>query len=446
MAEFPFICFRHGEVDADYLDKCEEVFLWFERAPTLSERKRIVASCPEPIAGDFTWGETFTYFGSAGDTYDFEIAANYGPDWFKEALEEDDWAVLDRVYEIIWDALEEFTEAVDAWLNEVHELVGISFFSGLWVASPDSDWAQWSTAHASEARARMDAHAAENPWLRSPDSAGEELVEPQKDKAKAPRVDKYLIESAPRERVATVFGWIYERVTSLVAEGMSPEERAELHAELAETMGPNDVVQKSHTLMLRGKYHEARAILDAFVAGGGKATRDVLVNYTAVVRKSTPDDLPTLLDMFEQAVRSNDELLTDPILMENVISALNERGRADESIELVKDAVEAGLPWNARIVTNVAFSAFKAGKTPWRAWVVETTNSLKQTEPDMLADYPLVYLNLACVAADDGRNDDAFDDLETMIGLNSRLRRDALDDSDLAPLHDDPRWQAIVDG
>jgi tetratricopeptide (TPR) repeat protein len=55
-----------------------------------------------------------------------------------------------------------------------------------------------------------------------------------------------------------------------------------------------------------------------------------------------------------------------------------------------------------------------------------------------------VAYNLACARADQGRLDEALEALEEAVNLRPEMKEAAPKDSDLAPLHDDPRFQELV--
>ena len=58
--------------------------------------------------------------------------------------------------------------------------------------------------------------------------------------------------------------------------------------------------------------------------------------------------------------------------------------------------------------------------------------------------YSLLYYNIACAESLAGRPDDAITHLRRGIELNDELREFAKGDSDLDPLHEDPRFQELV--
>ena len=57
-----------------------------------------------------------------------------------------------------------------------------------------------------------------------------------------------------------------------------------------------------------------------------------------------------------------------------------------------------------------------------------------------------VAYNLACVRADQDRLDEAIGALEEALQLRPEMKEGAAKDSDLEPLHDDPRFQELVKG
>jgi hypothetical protein len=220
---FPFLFFGHGELDPESIDKCEEVSLWFERAPTLSERKRIVAGCPPPLQA-FSWGDRFCYFGSPGDSYDALVAETWGDASYREAIaamnaafDQGDYSYADLPdpYEQIAKAMPAYAEALDRWVAEVHAIVPILFFFGPNGADPDDAWNRWSERNIAPAVAAVLAHQGELPWLALGEAAGDEPVPPAPEAGKpgkAPKVDKYLVATLPRSEAARYFGYIRDRV------------------------------------------------------------------------------------------------------------------------------------------------------------------------------------------------------------------------------------------
>ena len=148
---FPFTFFGHGEVDTDTKLKNAETFVVFERDPSKAEKKAIQDACPAPVAGMFTWGERFAYFGSAGDTFDFEVLEQFGgPEVAKLFAAEDYGAAMKKMDA----AMVAFTRAFDAWLVETHAKVPIAFAEAPTGTNRDA-WGEWSASRVDEALAAL---------------------------------------------------------------------------------------------------------------------------------------------------------------------------------------------------------------------------------------------------------------------------------------------------
>jgi hypothetical protein len=148
---FPFTFFRHGAVNLDAKLKNAETYVVFTRDPTAAERLAIEGSCPAPVAGMFTWGDRFAYFGSAGDTFDFEVLEQFGgpeiaklfaANDFKEAMKKMDFAMA------------EFVKAYDEWLEDAHAKVPIAFAEAPTSTMEDA-WGEWSKTRVDEALAAL---------------------------------------------------------------------------------------------------------------------------------------------------------------------------------------------------------------------------------------------------------------------------------------------------
>lgn len=141
MADFPFPWLHHGPMSSDILDKCEEVFLWFTRTVTPEEREEIERGCPEPLADFMAWGDTWTYFGSAGDSYDSTLIARYAG--LAEDASFEDWRDVHEDGERLDQALQHYLADLEAWLRRVDTTVPILFFYGPNTDGPDA-WGDWS--------------------------------------------------------------------------------------------------------------------------------------------------------------------------------------------------------------------------------------------------------------------------------------------------------------
>jgi hypothetical protein len=140
MNKYPFIYLNHGEFDADYIGKCEELFIWFEREVTVKEQKKIMKDCPEPVNFVCHWGKEFVYFGSDGDTYDWGIAYHY----LKKinGTEPDEEDVMDGdCYE---EVLPLFQKDLEDWINKVNKIVPVVLFKGPNCNDEGDVWGEWS--------------------------------------------------------------------------------------------------------------------------------------------------------------------------------------------------------------------------------------------------------------------------------------------------------------
>lgn len=82
---------------------------------------------------------------------------------------------------------------------------------------------------------------------------------------------------------------------------------------------------------------------------------------------------------------------------------------------------------------------YDAGK---HAEVVERLRAIVAEHPQ----YPLLYYNLACSESLTGQTEEAMDHLAAAVALNEEFREYAREDSDLAPLRDDPRFIQLTAG
>jgi hypothetical protein len=148
---FPFTFFRHGEVNLDTKLKNGETYVVFTRDPTAAERLAIESACPPPIAGMFTWGDRFAYFGSAGDTFDFEVLEQFGgPEIAKLFAANDYGKAMDKM----GDAMTAFGKAFDEWLEDAHAKVPIAFAEAP-TSTLEDDWGEWSASRADDALAAL---------------------------------------------------------------------------------------------------------------------------------------------------------------------------------------------------------------------------------------------------------------------------------------------------
>lgn len=159
MSKYPFIYLNHGAINPESIGKNEEIFIWFKREVTKKEQKKIIKNCPPPLNCVLCWGKEFLYFGSGGDTYDFEIMQTYASEESMafnqlEDMEEEEMEEylaetdFESTYETAMQkAIPIYTKALEDWIMEVHEIVPIVFFNAPNNPEEQDDWAVWSEEH-----------------------------------------------------------------------------------------------------------------------------------------------------------------------------------------------------------------------------------------------------------------------------------------------------------
>lgn len=152
---FPFLYIEHGAISPECVDKCEEVFFWFSRPITQQERDKIMKDCPPPLSHVWHWDSEFVYFGSAGDTYEFEVIEGYIPKALKPKLDQlrkpeqyMEYYKLTQQYKD--EAIEAFTEHLERWVEQVHKIAPLLLFWGPRSDDESDEWNQWSEANFSE--------------------------------------------------------------------------------------------------------------------------------------------------------------------------------------------------------------------------------------------------------------------------------------------------------
>ncbi len=147
MSDFPFVYFNHGELNPDTIGGSEELFGWFERVVTDRERRRIMETCPAPLAGLFAWGDRFVYFGSGEGSFDTDILETYGAG--EPGMAE---------------AVVRFNAALQRWAHRTHDIVPLAFFTGPHLGEKD-DWGLWSEEQLEEAVERVVDYARARPEI-----------------------------------------------------------------------------------------------------------------------------------------------------------------------------------------------------------------------------------------------------------------------------------------
>jgi hypothetical protein len=201
----PFILFGHGAVDPDSVDKNAEAFVCFRRDTTAEERRAIQDACPAAISGLFVWSDRFAYFGSGGDTFDFDVIQEFS-EQAEDLVEAGDY---EGVLALKPEAVDAFAEEYDRWLLDAHARVPIAFAS-MPVRADADDWGGWSDAQVDDALAALRQAAEAQPSLL----AGGEDSSAGKD-----------------NRAAECFGWILGAVLGKLEDAPADPARAAGRAE-----------------------------------------------------------------------------------------------------------------------------------------------------------------------------------------------------------------------
>lgn len=220
--KFPFPFFNHGtEFDVERIGKNEELFVWFSRPLTAEERAEIVSSAPPPVAGLFAWGDQFAYFGSGGDTYDFDLIEAYAPrqsarinrisaklEGESEAEDDEEEGADDDFGSLYSAALQvaapAFLRAFEKWARKVHRLVPIAFLQGPWLVEELSDWGRHSATQLPGALQQVLEYGRVNAALLAggPGEPGEEGDDWRTAlSADAPRYYRYIVDSLSKSAV-----------------------------------------------------------------------------------------------------------------------------------------------------------------------------------------------------------------------------------------------------
>jgi len=95
-----------------------------------------------------------------------------------------------------------------------------------------------------------------------------------------------------------------------------------------------------------------------------------------------------------------------------------------------------GVPDTAELWAPLV-SEYEAGEY---AEVAERLRAVIEARPQ----YPLLVYNLACCESLTGRTTDALDHLRQAIDMSEQFRAYAKDDSDLAPIRDEPAFKELI--
>ena len=454
----PFLFFDHGHLEVDRVGKCEEVFIWFARAPTPSERKHIVATCPEPLRS-FQWGDRFAYFGSPGDMYDGLIADTYGSDAFKAATEANMKAIdegrfddLDEAATNVWtelfEAVPKFAAALDAWAMAVHERVPIVFLKGPHGTDPD-DWGVYSEAEAGRAMQAMRDYEAANPWVLDAATAGDEPVEPapESGRKRAPRVHKYQVMPLPRSTVAEFYGWMKADISRRLPATGAPDPQPSIPSTSNNPLPPDadTACAQSAERVRSGDVAGAHDLLVTYISAGRPLDWGVLNNLCYTLRNLHLDAgaRATATTLVRRALEADPTLLRSSRLMEVVLAVMNENGAAAESIDLVATARDAGLQWTPGVLCNTVYSGVRSTDRAVATRVAEWLEAALRADKTLGKTNRVIHDNAACLYCFLGDIDLALRHFKKFKGRRKLSIDPYRADPDYALLMTDDRFLAL---
>lgn len=151
-AKWPFVFYNHGLWDYKAETQSAHWYVVFEHEVPEGERAALAQGAPPPSRGPFFWGggrilllesPTERYF----DSY---VWRTYGPNAKENLLEEDEHeltdeelATYDEDSEVTKREAQAFRDALDAWLNGVHQRHPVSLVAASHGSLKDP-WSKWS--------------------------------------------------------------------------------------------------------------------------------------------------------------------------------------------------------------------------------------------------------------------------------------------------------------
>lgn len=148
--KLPFLYFGHGYTSTPEHLEC---YIWFERDLLPQERSIIERTAPKPLTYFFNWDKNVLHFGS-DNLLGLQVRQNYNSEIF-EILQSGDKMRIDQYCKDVegdkygsvfyptdteW---KNFDNAINDWINTIHDYFPISFFIKPQVEQTDKPLSQW---------------------------------------------------------------------------------------------------------------------------------------------------------------------------------------------------------------------------------------------------------------------------------------------------------------
>lgn len=210
----------------------------------------ITKSCPPPLSGLFVWGECFAYFGSGGDTFDFDIIEAYASEKVRkkfrklmmdEEFGEDeeefepyiedrsanfpeisvksvDFSEFDPAFsDLLGICVPRLSQELEQWVLDVHKTVPVVFLEGPHGVEEEDEWNIWSRSNADRAVDAALEYTKKNPAI---------VKKTEGSDSDSQTAREGLLSPSEQSRY---FGYIFNNIVSILSNSeveLTPEQRA----------------------------------------------------------------------------------------------------------------------------------------------------------------------------------------------------------------------------
>ena len=125
------------------------------------------------------------------------------------------------------------------------------------------------------------------------------------------------------------------------------------------------------------------------------------------------------------------------------IPAYRSRKDYDQALDRFKGAIELDHA-NPEYYYNLGLAYYYLEKPEQEESAYMQVLGIESDDPDLNPILAKTYLNLACLYAQQGKKDQAFNQLEKLLTIAPATLYDNISDKDLDSLRDDPRYKRLL--